>query len=296
MDEAPDGAGRTGEGCRGEPAGSAGYEEGGAAPTKLCVLAYARRMQSACAYRSSFCRLGEAFAANPWHPRCRASRGNPSARPSKPSPESKPTMSLVAFFIAAFVLAITPGPGMAYVIARTVSSGRSEGLASCLGTGIGGMAHVMAAALGLSVLVAQSAMAFTVIKYIGAAYLIFLGIRILMRRKAAAPVEASAAKGVHRALLEGIVVEIFNVKTALFFLAFLPQFAAPAEPLVPQLVMLGSICVALNTAVDVVAVFAAHRLLASGAAREARARWLTRFSGGTMIGLGVFLGLARREA
>ena len=205
-------------------------------------------------------------------------------------------MSLVAFFIAAFVLAITPGPGMAYVIARTVSSGRPEGLASCLGTGIGGMAHVMAAALGLSVLVAQSAMAFTIIKYIGAAYLIFLGIRILMRRKAAAPVEASAAKGVHRALLEGIVVEIFNVKTALFFLAFLPQFAAPAEPLVPQLVMLGSICVALNTAVDVVAVFAAHRLLASGAAREARARWLTRFSGGTMIGLGVFLGLARREA
>jgi threonine/homoserine/homoserine lactone efflux protein len=205
-------------------------------------------------------------------------------------------MSLVAFSIAALLLAITPGPGIAYVVARTVSSGRPEGLASCLGTGIGGMAHVMAAALGLSVLVAQSAMAFNVIKYIGAAYLIFLGIRILMRRKAAAPVEAGAAKGVHRALLEGSVVEILNVKTALFFLAFLPQFASPAEPLIPQLVILGSVCVALNTAVDVIAVFAAHRLLKSGVARDARARWLTRFSGGTMIGLGVFLGLARRDS
>ena len=90
-------------------------------------------------------------------------------------------MSLVTFLLAAFLLAITPGPGIAYVVARTVSSGRREGLASCLGTGVGGMAHVLAAALGLSVLVAQSAMAFNVIKYIGAAYLVFLGIRIQYR-------------------------------------------------------------------------------------------------------------------
>jgi threonine/homoserine/homoserine lactone efflux protein len=205
-------------------------------------------------------------------------------------------MSFVTFLFAALILAVTPGPGIAYVVARTVSSGRHEGLASCFGTGIGGMAHVVAAALGLSVLVAQSAMAFNVVKYIGAAYLIFLGIRILMRRENTVPVEAGASKGMHRALLEGIFVEVLNVKTALFFLAFLPQFAAPAEPLIPQLVMLGSICVALNTAVDVVAVFAAQRLLESGSARATRARWLTRFSGGTMVGLGVFLGLARRES
>jgi len=205
-------------------------------------------------------------------------------------------MSFVTFFFAAFILAITPGPGIAYVVARTVSSGRREGLASCIGTGIGGMGHVLAGALGLSVLVAQSAMAFNAVKYIGAAYLIYLGIRILMRKSNAAPIEAGASKGVRRALLEGIVVEVLNVKTALFFLAFLPQFASPSEPLVPQLIMLGSICVALNTAVDVVAVFAAHRLLDSGPARAARARWLTRVSGGTMVGLGVFLGLARRES
>ena len=86
------------------------------------------------------------------------------------------------------------------------------------------------------------------------------------------------------------------MKTALFFLAFLPQFASPTQPLIPQLVMLGSICVSLNTFVDVVAVFAAQRLLASGSARAARARWLTRFSGGTMVTPGVFLGLPRRES
>ena len=206
-------------------------------------------------------------------------------------------MSFITFLFAAFLLAVTPGPGIAYVVARTVSSGRREGLASCLGTGVGGMAHVLAAALGLSVLVAQSAMAFNVIKYVGAAYLIFLGLRILMRKEGAGmSVEPGGTKGVRSAFLEGIVVEVVNVKTALFFLAFVPQFASPTEPLIPQLVMLGSICVALNTIVDVAAVFAAHRLLASGPARAARARWLTRFSGGTMVALGVFLGLARRES
>ncbi|RYF57308.1 MAG: LysE family translocator, partial [Comamonadaceae bacterium] len=91
-------------------------------------------------------------------------------------------MSFVTFLFAAIVFAITPGPGIAYVVARTVSSGRREGLASCIGTGVGGMAHVLAAALGLSVLVAQSAMAFNMVKYIGAVYLIFLGLRILMRK------------------------------------------------------------------------------------------------------------------
>ncbi|HQW39105.1 MAG TPA: LysE family transporter, partial [Usitatibacteraceae bacterium] len=80
-------------------------------------------------------------------------------------------MSLLAFAIAATVLAVTPGPGIAYVVARTVAGGRPEGLASCFGTGVGGMLHVLAAALGLSILVAQSAAAFTVVKYLGAAYL-----------------------------------------------------------------------------------------------------------------------------
>jgi threonine/homoserine/homoserine lactone efflux protein len=205
-------------------------------------------------------------------------------------------MTFLAFLFAAVVLAITPGPGIAYVVARTVAGGRSEGLASCFGTGLGGMLHVVAAALGLSLLVAQSAIAFNIVKYIGAAYLVYLGLRLLLQTEHTFTANPVSAQGVRRALFEGIAVEALNVKTALFFLAFLPQFVSPGEPLVPQLVLLGSVCVALNTLVDVIAVFAANRLLTSGVARAARARLMTRLSGATMLGLGAYLALARREA
>ncbi len=204
-------------------------------------------------------------------------------------------MSLLAFAFAAVLLAITPGPGLAYVVARTVAGGRSEGLLSCLGTGIGGMLHVFAAALGLSVLVAKSAMAFSVVKYLGAAYLIYLGVRMLMRKEQTTAPEALSAQGGRRAFFEGIVVEALNVKTALFFLAFLPQFVSASEPLVPQLIVLGSICVVLNTLVDVAAVFAADRLLKSDSARAGRARVLNKVSGITMLGLGAYLALAKRQ-
>jgi len=204
-------------------------------------------------------------------------------------------MSFVAFVVAAVLLAITPGPGVAYVVARTVAGGRSEGLASCFGTGVGGMLHVLAAALGLSMLIAESAAAFNLVKYLGAAYLVYLGIRLLLRSDRVPTIEPAVSQGVRRALFEGIVVEALNVKTALFFLAFLPHFVSPSAPLLPQLMLLGSISVALNTLVDVIAVFAADRLLESGVARAARARLLTKVSGVTMLGLGAYLALARRE-
>lgn len=203
-------------------------------------------------------------------------------------------MSFLAFLFAAIVLAVTPGPGIAYVLARTVAGGRAEGLASCLGTGLGGMLHVIAAALGLSLLLAQSAVAFALVKYLGAAYLVYLGLRLLLSKAQTLAVDRVAASGPRRALTEGIVVEALNVKTALFFLAFLPQFVSPGAALVPQLALLGSLCVALNTLVDVIAVIAAHRLLASDAARATRGRLLTRLSGLTMLGLGTWLALARR--
>jgi threonine/homoserine/homoserine lactone efflux protein len=204
-------------------------------------------------------------------------------------------MSLVPFLIAALLLAVTPGPGIAYVVARTVAGGRAEGLGSCLGAALGGLLHVIAAALGLSLLIAQSAMAFSVLKYLGAAYLVYLGARILLGKTVAPVIQALPARGVRRALLEGVVVEALNVKTALFFLAFLPQFISPQAPPAPQLVLLGCICVALNTLADIVAVMLAHRLLVSGTARAARERLMTRASGLTMVGLGAFLALARRE-
>jgi len=206
-------------------------------------------------------------------------------------------MSFVAFLVAALVLAFTPGPGIAYVVARTVAGGRAEGLASCIGTGLGGLLHVGAAVLGLSLLVAQSALAFNIVKWLGAAYLVYLGIRLLRQPEPVfAPAAGAAARGVRRALVEGIVVEALNVKTALFFLAFLPQFVTASEPLVPQLVLLGVICVTLNTLVDVVAVLAAHRLLRSDAARTARARVMRRMSGVTLVGLGALLAMVRKEA
>jgi threonine/homoserine/homoserine lactone efflux protein len=109
-------------------------------------------------------------------------------------------MSFTAFLLAATLLAITPGPGLAYVVARTAAGGRGEGLASCAGTGLGGLLHVAAAALGLSLLVAQSALAFSLVKYLGAAYLVYLGVRLLMSAShAAAPAPVLARQGARRA-------------------------------------------------------------------------------------------------
>jgi threonine/homoserine/homoserine lactone efflux protein len=205
-------------------------------------------------------------------------------------------MSFFTFLVAALVLALTPGPGIAYVVARTVAGGRAEGLASCFGTALGGMLHVAAAATGLSLVVAQSAVAFAVVKYVGAVYLVYLGVRLLLQNDRATRSVGVVPQGPSRALLEGVIVEVLNVKTALFFLAFLPQFVHVSQPVVPQLVLLGSICVTLNTLVDVVAVLSSARWLASRAARAARARLLRRASGATMVVLGTVLALSKREA
>jgi len=199
-----------------------------------------------------------------------------------------------SFLFAALVLALTPGPGIAYVVARTAAGGRAEGLASCIGTGLGGLVHVSAAALGLSFVLAQSAAAFTVVKYIGAAYLVYLGVRLLLSGSSTGPVRV-AAGGARRALSEGILVEALNVKTALFFLAFLPQFLEPGGSTALQLVTLGSICVALNTLVDVLAVLGAARLVSCGPGRR-RARMVNAVSGLTLVGLGVYAAAARRGA
>ena len=204
-------------------------------------------------------------------------------------------MSIVPFLIAACVLAITPGPGIAYVVARTVSGGRKVGLASCIGTGLGGLLHVMASALGISLIIAQSALAFSLVKYVGAAYLFYLGFRMLFSKSAASMVEEISPKGARRVFLEGIAVEALNVKTALFFLAFLPQFTNPVEPLMPQLILLGSICVVLNTLVDVLAVIGANRLLATNEKRAQREKILVKTAAFTMLGLGTYLALTERS-
>ena len=209
--------------------------------------------------------------------------------------DSSPMLPSLAFFVAALVLAVTPGPGIAYVVARTAAGGRREGLASCVGTGIGGLLHVGAAALGLSVLLAQSAAAFSVVKYIGAAYLVYLGIRLLLAKSAPATLQPRPTSA-RRALREGILVEALNVKTALFFLAFLPQFLLSGPSVAVQLVVMGSVCVVLNTVVDIVAVYGAARLLGSEASGRRRAKVINKASGLALVGLGLYVATSRRGA
>lgn len=212
---------------------------------------------------------------------------------SRRSDNGRSMLPSLAFLLAAAVLAVTPGPGIAYVVARTAAGGRAEGLASCVGTGLGGLVHVGAAALGLSVLLAQSAVAFSLVKYIGAAYLVYLGIRLLLSDAPAAKVAAKRT-GARRALTEGILVEALNVKTALFFLAFLPQFLVAGPSAATQLVVMGTICVVLNTLVDVAAVLGAARLLASDASSRRRAGVLNKASGLTLVGLGLYVAASPR--
>lgn len=202
----------------------------------------------------------------------------------------------ITFLLTATLLAITPGPGIAYVVARTVSGGKTEGLASCVGTAVGGMVHVLAATLGLSLLFAQSAMAYSIVKYLGAAYLIYLGIKMLASRTQSAELPAIQPSGAGKALRDGIIVEALNVKTAMFFLAFIPQFISTQHAVAPQFIVLGTICVVLNTAVDLLAVIAANRFVVSGTARTARERLLSRISGGTMLSLGMMVAIAKRES
>src|ERR1700688_1541172 len=126
------------------------------------------------------------------------------------------------FLGAAVMLAISPGPGIFYVLARTLAGGRKEGVESALGTLFGGLFHVFAAALGVSAILAASAVAFHTVKYAGAAYLVWLGIRMIRTRNAELTVTAAAPS--RNAFRQGILTEALNPKTALFFLSFIPQF------------------------------------------------------------------------
>src|SRR5215469_14289710 len=130
------------------------------------------------------------------------------------------------FLAAALVLAATPGPGIFYVLARTLAGGRREGVHSALGTFLGGLVHVVAAAFGLSAILAASAAAFTVVKYAGAVYLLWIGIQMIRTRNAEFQESVADAGSLH-IFRQGVLTEALNPKTALFFLSFLPQFVNP---------------------------------------------------------------------
>ena len=199
------------------------------------------------------------------------------------------------FLTAAIVLAVSPGPGMLYVLARSLRGGRREGLASSLGTAVGGFGHVVAAAFGLSVVLATSATAFSVIKYAGAAYLLYLGIRTIVAGKETAEADPDVTASTWLAFRQGITTEVFNPKTALFFLSFLPQFINRDAPAIPQFLLLGTISVALNTSADVVVSLLAGPIGAR-LRRSPRLRTGQRFaSGGALVGLGVYVAVAGEQ-
>lgn len=194
------------------------------------------------------------------------------------------------FGAAALVLAVTPGPGMLYVLGRTVNGGRREGILSSLGTFAGGSIHVLAAALGLSAILATSATAFQIVRYVGAAYLIYLGIAMIRNRNLAPQPAMDKGGGGSRPFLQGIATEVLNPKTALFFLSFIPQFVSVSRGhVVLQFLVLGTVSVTLNTCADLVVVMSASALARKLKNDERFARRQRTASGVGMIGLGIYV-------
>jgi threonine/homoserine/homoserine lactone efflux protein len=198
----------------------------------------------------------------------------------------------VLFFAAALILAFTPGPGIFYVLGRTLNGGRREGMLSSFGTFMGGLVHVLAAAFGLSAILAASATAFHTIRYAGAAYLIYLGITMIRTRHVDA-IEGSESSSAGRPLIEGITTEVLNPKTALFFLSFIPQFVVPERGhAAGQFLLLGGVSVALNTAVDLLVVVFASALARRIKRNKSFNSKQRTASGAGMIGLGVYVAVA----
>jgi threonine/homoserine/homoserine lactone efflux protein len=199
----------------------------------------------------------------------------------------------VLFLTAALLLAIAPGPGMLYVLARSLAGGKREGVLSALGTFLGGMVHVFAAALGVSIVLAKSAAAFATVKYAGAAYLCFLGLRMIWdawKEKANPEETLHDLKPARNPLWQGVATEVLNPKTALFFLSFIPQFVNRAEGHVfLQFVVLGTISVALNTTADLIVIALAGPLGEKIRSSPKFRRTQRTVTGAIMIGLGTYL-------
>lgn len=201
--------------------------------------------------------------------------------------------TLIAFMLAMVVFAYVPGPAILYTAAQTLARGRNAGFMAALGLHIGGYFHVCAAAFGLSALLVYVPTAYAAIKLAGALYLIWLGIALIRQPDVDGPAPAVKAKSARKAFAESIVVEVFNPKAALFFLAFLPQFADPAGawPVWLQLIVLGIVTLAAFTSADIATVFAASAV----AARAKAGGWVRKslkWIGGTiLIGLGSKLAL-----
>ena len=202
--------------------------------------------------------------------------------------------AFLIFLSAAVVLAVTPGPGIFYVLTRSLKGGRAEGYLSSLGTALGGLFHVFAAALGVSVLLASSAVAFSLVKYLGAGYLVYLGMRALLESRK--PLLDTARTYTHQTLRrifwQGVTVEALNPKTALFFLAFIPQFINLEANVFLQFALLGSLSVTLNTCADLVIASLAGPIGRALARRPGLQNGQRLATGLGLIGLGAYVALS----
>ena len=199
-----------------------------------------------------------------------------------------PLPSITVFLLAALGLLLIPGPAVLYIVTRSVAQGRKAGLASVLGIELATLCHSMAAAFGLSAILLASSLAFDVVKYLGAAYLVYLGIRTIVSRKPPAEADDSPPPSLPQMFRKGFLVNLLNPKTALFFYAFLPQFVDPARgSSILQILFLGGLFVVLATITD-----STYALVSSGVGRlitgrPGFARVQKYVTGGIYISLGV---------
>jgi threonine/homoserine/homoserine lactone efflux protein len=201
-----------------------------------------------------------------------------------PHPALAPTLAV--FLCASLVLAVTPGPGVVYIVTRTLAAGRRAGLASVGGVALGNLGNAAVASFGLAAVLAVSARAFTVVKLAGAAYLVYLGIRELRRARHAIGERTRPPGTGTRVFRDGFLVALLNPKTALFFGAFLPQFVDPSRAPLAQSLTLGAAFVAIAVCTDTLYVLAADRL-GPGIARRGVQPAMTRFAGFSCIALGL---------
>jgi threonine/homoserine/homoserine lactone efflux protein len=204
--------------------------------------------------------------------------------------------SIILFMVSALALNLSPGPSILYILSRSIGQGREAGLVSVLGLATATLIHAMAAALGLSTLFVYSPVAFAVVKYLGAAYLIYLGVATLLSRNTPQPARAAVPVKLAAIYRQGVVTDLLNPKVALFFIAFLPQFVDPASgsPAL-QILFFGLLFHVTGVPVNLLVALAGGRLAALLARRPNWARVQNWISGAVLVGLGLRLALSEQR-
>ena len=204
--------------------------------------------------------------------------------------------TLLLFVGAGLLLNVTPGPDLLYILGRAIGQGRAAGVLSALGIGAGCLVHILAATLGLSAVLMALPLGYDLVRWAGAAYLVYIGVKALRSKGGSLQVSALAPESRRRVFLQGALTNVLNPKVALFFLALLPQFADPRRgPLAPQLLLLGTLFAVNGTLVCILFALFAGRLGEWLKTRYGVTRLLDRATGGLFIALGLRLALLDRR-